>query len=336
MFLGPGETRCHDAPDNGRISFRHRPDFVVENTVSADVFRVREGDGDAWLASVSIAFKRMPVRAELRSHRGVGWELRRRPLCGATGEVYRAILPSRKRNDPCGADGFLKRDRAAVDDKMVGEDLHKLEAAARVSSVRLVGHGAIVFDSQLECHDAEALAYSGRRSGKHHDCEHPAPMEVYAPCQTVRSSDSAQWEWPLMATAFGNRESARGASPSSSPSESGAQSTQAQQHTAKDPGETREGEIPRYEYDEAPPRRYRETTKAFYDFLRANPRAKGTPETKIAFALGNGDAFVGMTTDWFAVWGLHGAANRQGLHPAQRQAARRAGRRNPAMLRESA
>ena len=84
MFLGPGETRCHDAPDNGRISFRHRPDFVVENTVSADVFRV---------------------------------------------------------NDPCGADGFLKRDRAAVDDKMVGEDLHKLEAAARVSSVRLVGHG---------------------------------------------------------------------------------------------------------------------------------------------------------------------------------------------------
>ena len=87
--------------------------------------------------------------------------------------------------------------------------------------------------------------------------------------------------------------------------ESGAQSTQAQQHTAKDPGETREGEIPRYEYDEAPPRRYRETTKAFYDFLRANPRDEGTPETKIAFALGNGDAFVGMVTDWFAVWGQH-------------------------------
>ena len=87
--------------------------------------------------------------------------------------------------------------------------------------------------------------------------------------------------------------------------ESGAQSTQAQQHTAKDPGETREGEIPRYEYDEAPPRRYRETTKAFYDFLRANPRDEGTPETRIAFALGNGDAFVGMVTDWFAVWGQH-------------------------------
>lgn len=62
---------------------------------SADVFRMREGAGDAWLASVSIAFKRMPFRAELRSHRGVGWELRRRPLCGATGEVYRSILPNK-------------------------------------------------------------------------------------------------------------------------------------------------------------------------------------------------------------------------------------------------
>ena len=87
--------------------------------------------------------------------------------------------------------------------------------------------------------------------------------------------------------------------------ESGAQGTQAQKYTAKDPGETREGEIPSYGYDENPPRRYRETTKKFYEFLRANPRDEGTPETKIAFALGNGDAFVGMTTDWFATWGQH-------------------------------
>ncbi len=87
--------------------------------------------------------------------------------------------------------------------------------------------------------------------------------------------------------------------------ESGAQGTQAHQHTAKDPGETREGEIPSYGYDENPPRRYRETTKKFYEFLRANPRDEGTPETRIAFALGNGDAFVGMTTDWFATWGQH-------------------------------
>ncbi|MBR1837576.1 MAG: hypothetical protein IJ783_09850, partial [Kiritimatiellae bacterium] len=87
--------------------------------------------------------------------------------------------------------------------------------------------------------------------------------------------------------------------------ESGAQGTQAHKYTAKDPGETRTGEIPSYGYDEAPPRRYRETTKKFHDFIRANPRDEGTPETKIAFALGNGDAFVGMTTDWFAVWAQH-------------------------------
>ena len=91
--------------------------------------------------------------------------------------------------------------------------------------------------------------------------------------------------------------------------ESGAQHSQAHVHTALDPVLDPEGR-PRgkrdgYRYDDLPPRRYRETVKEVHDFIRAHPRGPGSPDTRIAFALGNGDAFVGMTTDWFAVWGQH-------------------------------
>ena len=45
----------------------------------------------------------------------------------------------------------------------------------------------------------------------------PAPMDVNVPCHTVRSSEIAQCECPLNATALGNGESARTVSPRSSP-----------------------------------------------------------------------------------------------------------------------
>ena len=94
--------------------------------------------------------------------------------------------------------------------------------------------------------------------------------------------------------------------------ESGAQHSQAHVHTAPDPvldpdGRPR-GKRDGYRYDDLPPRSYRAVVKEFRDFVRARPRPPGGPDTRLAFALGGGDAFVGMTTDWFAVWGQHAQA----------------------------
>ena len=91
--------------------------------------------------------------------------------------------------------------------------------------------------------------------------------------------------------------------------ESGAQHSQAHVYTALDPvldpdGKPR-GKRDGYRYDDLPPRRYRETVKEVHDFVRSHPRDPGGPDVRIAFALGNGDSFVGMTTDWFAAWGQH-------------------------------
>ena len=80
--------------------------------------------------------------------------------------------------------------------------------------------------------------------------------------------------------------------------ESGAQSTQAQQYTAK-ANNVKQG------YDDPAPANYRKTMKEFFDWTQAHPRAKGTPETPVAFVLGNNDAFVGMDYPAFAVWGQH-------------------------------
>ena len=91
--------------------------------------------------------------------------------------------------------------------------------------------------------------------------------------------------------------------------ESGTQSAQAWQYTDFAPGSTNrmtQG------YDDYGPVHYRKITKDFYDFVKANPRDKGTPDTSIAFALGNGDAFVGMSVDWFAAWGQHAQAATNG------------------------
>ncbi len=94
--------------------------------------------------------------------------------------------------------------------------------------------------------------------------------------------------------------------------ESGAQHSQAHVHTALDPVLDPEGK-PRgkrdgYRYDDLPPRSYRAAVKEVRGFVRSHPRGPGSPETRIALALGDGDAFVGMTTDWFAVWGQHAQA----------------------------
>lgn len=83
--------------------------------------------------------------------------------------------------------------------------------------------------------------------------------------------------------------------------ESGAQNPQATEYTDWGDGTERR----KMTYDDIPSQNYRKTMKKFYDFVRENPRDKGTPDTSIAFALGNGDAFVGMTHDSFAVWGQH-------------------------------
>ncbi len=80
--------------------------------------------------------------------------------------------------------------------------------------------------------------------------------------------------------------------------ESGAQSTQAEKYTS---GANNIKEL----YDGKTPKAYRDTVKEFYDWVRANPRDKGTPETDIALVLGNNDGFVGMSHPSFAIWAQH-------------------------------
>ncbi len=80
--------------------------------------------------------------------------------------------------------------------------------------------------------------------------------------------------------------------------ESGAQTTQAEKYTAEAKGV-------KQLYDDPTPRAYRETVKDFYDWVKAHPRDTGTPETKIALALGNNDSFVGMNHGSFAIWAQH-------------------------------
>ena len=58
---------------------------------------------------------------------------------------------------------------------------------------------------------------------------------------------------------------------------------------------------------------YRRTMKEFYDFIRANPRPEGSPETKIALLLGNCDSWVGLYHDMFAVWAQHATAKKNPL-----------------------
>ncbi len=78
--------------------------------------------------------------------------------------------------------------------------------------------------------------------------------------------------------------------------ESGSSGTQAHPHTWGVPEERRKTG---YKYDDDPPRRYRETIRKCHKFIREHPRAKGTPETKIALALGQNDGYIGSrSTPW--------------------------------------
>ena len=79
--------------------------------------------------------------------------------------------------------------------------------------------------------------------------------------------------------------------------ESGSSGTQAHPHTWGVPEANRKSG---YRYDDDPPRRYRETIRKCHIFSKEHPRAKGTPETKIALAMGTYDAYIGMSgaTPW--------------------------------------
>ena len=85
--------------------------------------------------------------------------------------------------------------------------------------------------------------------------------------------------------------------------ESGAQGKQAWQYTSDVPGQPKE-ERAKEEYDGYVAQHYRDVVKKFYDWTKANPRDKGTPETKIAMALGNLDAYLGQRGG-FTVWSQH-------------------------------
>jgi len=85
--------------------------------------------------------------------------------------------------------------------------------------------------------------------------------------------------------------------------ESGAQGKQAWEYTADFPGQPKE-ERAKEGYDGYVAQHYRDVVKKFYEWVKANPRDKGTPETKIAMALGNLDAYLGQNGG-FTVWSQH-------------------------------
>lgn len=85
--------------------------------------------------------------------------------------------------------------------------------------------------------------------------------------------------------------------------ESGTQGKQAWEHTSDVPGQPK-AERAKEGYDGYVAKHYREVVKKFWDFVKANPRDKGTPETKIAMALGNLDSYMGIDGG-YAVWSQH-------------------------------
>lgn len=94
--------------------------------------------------------------------------------------------------------------------------------------------------------------------------------------------------------------------------ESGAQGKQAWQYTADEAGQPKEARA-KEGYDGEVARRYRAVTKQFYDWVKDHPRAPGTPESKIALALGNLDAYLGQDGA-FTVWSQHDRAAKDPVH----------------------
>lgn len=85
--------------------------------------------------------------------------------------------------------------------------------------------------------------------------------------------------------------------------ESGAQGKQAWKYTSDTPGQPAD-ERREEGYDGFVAKNYRDITKKFYDWVKANPRDEGTPETRIAMALGNLDGYLGQYGG-FTVWSQH-------------------------------
>lgn len=85
--------------------------------------------------------------------------------------------------------------------------------------------------------------------------------------------------------------------------ESGAQGKQAWKYTSDTPGQPA-SERAQEGYNGYVAQNYRDITKKFYEWVKANPRDKGTPETRIALALGNLDGYLGQNGG-FTVWSQH-------------------------------
>ena len=59
------------------------------------------------------------------------------------------------------------------------------------------------------------------------------------------------------------------------------------------------------------PTEYRKRLREFYQFIKANPRDKGTPETRIALLRGNLDSYIGAFHNWIPAWAQHKTARTQ-------------------------
>jgi len=95
--------------------------------------------------------------------------------------------------------------------------------------------------------------------------------------------------------------------------ESGTQANQAWKYTAQ--SETvREPATAIQRYDDPIPTRYRRTMKAFWDWLKAHPRAEGSPETDIALVMGNLDAYVGCYYPDWPAWSQYDTMEKQPLY----------------------
>ena len=97
--------------------------------------------------------------------------------------------------------------------------------------------------------------------------------------------------------------------------ESGGDYTQAGKYTVTEKGSEWDGKPTgkNYNYFGHGSVEYRRTMKEFYEFIRANPRPKGSPETKIALLLGNCDGWVGLYHDGFAIWAQHATKEKNPL-----------------------
>ncbi len=90
--------------------------------------------------------------------------------------------------------------------------------------------------------------------------------------------------------------------------ESGATHTQAQKHTYNLDGTVGSE---KQEYDGHAPTEYRKTMHEFWQYVKANPREEGTPETNIVMLRGNLDSWVGAYHNWFPAWAQHKTAKRE-------------------------